>query len=181
MNLNTEIFYFINNGLSNPFFDFIMPRISDLGGLAFLAIVCAIALLLTRKNVFNSGKYYGLVKLFAGAIILSVIITAPLKLLYSQPRPYLVLSHVNVLTSSVDPNSFPSGHSSTTLSVMSVLFIKSRDYFTRHNLVRIFAVAFAVVIAFSRIYIGMHFPLDVVVGAIIGIASGVLVCRYLKV
>ncbi|MDO5859823.1 MAG: phosphatase PAP2 family protein [Methanobrevibacter sp.] len=158
-----------------------MPHISDAGGLTCLAILCAVALLLTRKNVFNSGRYYGLVRLFAGAIILAVLITAPVKLLFSQPRPYLVLSHVHILTSSVDPNSFPSGHSATTLSVMTVLFLKAKEYFRRDVLVRCFAVAFSLTIGFSRIYIGMHFPFDVAVGCIIGIASGIIVCRYLKV
>ena len=181
MNINVEIFYFINNGLSNPFFDFIMPRISDLGGLTFMAILCVVLLIASRKNVFNLGRYYGLVKLMACAIILTVIITAPLKLMFSQPRPFLILGHVNVLTSSADPNSFPSGHSATTLSVMTVLFLKAKEYFTKETFVKCFAVVFSATIMFSRIYIGMHFPLDVAVGTAIGIASGRLACRFLKV
>ena len=181
MNLNIEIFYFINNGLSNPYFDFLMPHISDMGGLTCMAILCIIALVVTRKNIFNLEKYYPLVRLIAAAIILTVLIAAPLKLLFSQPRPYLVLSHVHVLTSSIDPNSFPSGHSATTLSVMTLLFLKSKEYFRRDVFVKCFAVAFSVIIGFSRIYIGMHFPFDVGVGAVIGIISGVLVCRFLKV
>lgn len=181
MNLNTEIFYSVNHGLSNPFFDFVMPKITDLGGLTFMAILCVVLLILTRKNIFGLGKYYGLAKLFAAAILLTVIITAPLKLLFEQPRPSLILDNVNALTTSLDPNSFPSGHSATTLSVMTVLFIKARDYFKNATFVRCFAVVFSAIICFSRIYIGMHFPFDVITGAAIGIVSGYLACRFLKV
>ena len=181
MNINVEVFYLINNGMSNPVFDFIMPNITNFGGLAVIAVLFAILLILSRKNIFNLGKYYGLVKIIALAIIISVIITAPLKLLFNLPRPYLVLDHVHVLTSSTDPNSFPSGHSSTTASVVTATILKSKDYFENYKLISIGLVVFLFVIAFSRIYIGMHFPLEVIVGCVIGIVSGVLAVKILKV
>ncbi|WP_405277480.1 phosphatase PAP2 family protein, partial [Methanobrevibacter sp.] len=75
-------------------------------------------------------------KLLALSLILTVVVTAFAKILFSQPRPFLVLEHVNVLTSSIDPNSFPSGHTATTLSTMTVLFLSAKRYFTRYNLIR---------------------------------------------
>ena len=180
MNVNVDLFYFINNGLSNPYFDFIMPHITDIGGLAFYAVVLAILLLLSWKDIFGLGKYFTLVKLCVASLILTVVITAGAKLFFSQPRPYLVLEHVNVLTATMDPNSFPSGHTATTLSTMTVLFLSAKRYFTRYNLVKCFCVVFSILIAFSRIYIGMHYPFDVLVGGVIGLACGVLTCKYLK-
>ena len=166
MDLNTEIFYFINNDLSNPVFDAVLPNFTHLGGLMFLAVLFAILLIITRQNIFNTRKYYGLVKLIAAAIIVMFAITSILKLLFHMPRPYMILDHVNKLgsggiSSSSDPNSFPS--------------------FKNYKLVWVIMALFLVVIAFSRIYIGMHFPFDVVCGAVIGMVSGVLVCRFLKV
>lgn len=181
MNVNVDILYLINNGFSNPYFDLIMPHLSDAGGLTFYAIVLAILLILCWKNVFGLGKYWGLVKLCSASLILTVIITACAKLFFSQPRPFLVLDHVRVLTSSVDPNSFPSGHSATTLSTMTVLFLNAKKYFTRYNLVKCLCVIYCILIPFSRIYIGMHYPFDVLVGGVIGMVCGILVWKYLKV
>lgn len=181
MNINVDAFYFINGGLSNPLFDAIMPPLSNCGGVVSLAILCLIALILTRFNVFNLGKYHKLVKYCIASLILCVGITAVLKYFISLPRPSLVLDHVNTLTSSVDPYSFPSGHTACSLSVVSVLIIKSREYFRHYNAIACLLIVFSFAIAFSRIYIGMHFPLDVIVGSLVGIISGILVSRFLKI
>ena len=180
MSVNIDLFYFINNNLSNPYFDFIMPHLSDVSGLTFYAVVLAILLLLSWKDVFGLGKYYGLVKLCAASLVLTVIVTGGAKLFFSQPRPYMVLEHVNVLTSSMDPNSFPSGHTATTLSTMTVLFMSAKRYFIHYKPVKCFCVIFCILIAFSRIYIGMHYPFDVLIGGLIGLACGVFTCRYLN-
>lgn len=186
MDLNTEIFYFINNDLSNPVFDAVLPNFTHLGGLAFLAILFIILLIITRQNIFNTRKYYGLVKLIAAAILVMFAITSVLKLAYHLPRPYMILDHVRYLGSgglsaSGDPNSFPSGHSATTAAVVTVIILKAKEYFKNYKWVWVIMASFLLVIAFSRVYIGMHFPFDVVCGAIIGVVSGVLVCRFLKV
>ena len=181
MDLNTQLFYFINNGLSNPYFDFIMPHLTDIGGISFYACLFIVLLLITRKDMFGLKKYYPLVKLCICSLLLCVLITACLKLFFSSPRPSLVLEHANVLTSSYDPNSFPSGHTATTLSIMTVLFLKAKEYFNNGNLIMGLAVAYAIMIAFSRIYIGMHFPFDVLIGGVIGMVSGVVVVKCLKV
>ena len=181
MNVNVELFYMINNGLSNPIFDFVMPAITGLGGPGIITIVIAVLLALCWKNVFGLGRYWGLVKLCALSLIFATIITSGAKHLFSIPRPYMVLDHVNVLTATRMPNSFPSGHTSATLSTMTVLFLSAKRYFTHYNMVKAFCVIFSILIAFSRIYVGMHYPFDVLVGGLIGMVCGVLVCRYLKV
>lgn len=181
MNVNVDIFYLINNGFSNPYLDFVMPHLSDVGGLTFYAILLAILLLMSWKDIFGLGKYWELIKLCIASLILAVMITACAKLFFSQPRPFLVLEHAHVLTTSVDPNSFPSGHTSTTLSIMTVLFLKSKQYFTRYKLVKCFCILYCVLIPFSRIYIGMHYPFDVLVGGVIGMVCGVVVCKHLEV
>ena len=181
MNINVMIFYFINNQLSNPYFDIITPHISNIGGLPFYAVVLLIAFIITRKGCFNTSKYYGLAKLACASLILTVIIAGTLKLMFNQPRPYLVLEHVRLLTTSVDPNSFPSGHTATTASTMTILFLNAKKYFTRANLIKCFAVIYVFLIGFTRIYIGMHYPFDVLIGGIVGMVCGVVVTRFLKV
>ena len=179
--MNVELFYLINNGLSNPVFDVIMPHISDMGGFSTLSIICLIALILTWKNIFNLGKFYNLAKLCAISLLITTAIVFCLKVGFSQPRPYLVLDNVNVLTHSIDPNSFPSGHTSSTFSIVTVLVIKSKEYFEKYKLIKCILIIFAILIAISRIYVGLHYPFDVMVGGLVGMVVGVATCKYLKI
>ena len=181
MNLNNEIFYLINTKMSNSVFDIIMPNVTELGSLEVIAAVCIIFLILTRKNIFNLGKYYGLAKTIVLSVLLMFIVTSFIKLTFSMPRPYMILNGVNVLTDSIDPNSFPSGHTATAASFLTVIVINAKEYFKRYKLVICLAVLYVVLVGFSRIYIGMHFPTDVVTGAIIGIVCGIVATRILKV
>ena len=64
---------------------------------------------------------------------------------------------------------------------MTVLFLKAKKYFSRYNLIKCLCVIYCILIPFSRIYIGMHYPFDVLVGGVIGMVCGVVVCRYLEV
>lgn len=186
MDLNTEIFYFINNDLNNPVFNAILPNFTHLGGLTFLAILFLILFVITRQNIFNTRKYYGLVKTIVLAIIIMFCITSVLKLVFHMPRPYMILENVKLpptsfgVSKTADPNSFPSGHSATTAAVVTVIVLKAKEYYEKYQLAIIIMILFLVVIAFSRIYIGMHFPFDVLIGALIGILSGVLAVKILK-
>ena len=69
-----------------------------------------------------------------------------------------------------DHNSLPSGHAASTLSVVTVLILNMKKLFKKHyKLINIALIIFAVVIPFSRIYVGVHYPIDVFSGAIIGV------------
>lgn len=171
MNFNIDLFYFINNNLQNPLFDMIMPHLTDCGGFLTLLAICILAILILRH--YKKEKYLEIAKLCLYALILSGIIAAGLKLLYQSPRPFTVLENVRQLTVPSEPNSFPSGHSSSTFSVVTVLIWKLRE----NRTVVALLVVFAFLIAFSRVYIGVHYPFDVFVGAIVGIASGVVVLK----
>lgn len=168
MDLNIEIFYLINNNLANPFFDLIMPSLTNLGGFVSLLCICIIAILICKY--YKKDQYLKIAKLCLFSLVLSGIIAACLKLAIHEPRPYTVLSHVRQLTIPSEPNSFPSGHTSSSFSVVTVLASELWKY----KKIVIVLIAFCILIAFSRIYCGMHYPLDVVVGAIVGIISGLI-------
>lgn len=174
MSLNIDIFYFINHDLQNPLFDAVMPGLSNIGGFVSLLALCILAIIIARH--LEKDKCLKIAKLCLYALVLSGIIAACLKLLIHSPRPFDVMSNVHQLTVPSEPNSFPSGHASSTLSVTTVLVWKLRQ---KKPLVCLL-VLFAFLICFSRIYIGVHFPFDVVTGAVIGIISGVIVLRLKK-
>lgn len=173
MSLNIDAFYFINNNLQNPLFDWIMPWLSNAGGFVTLLGLCVLAVIVTKY--FKKDKCFEIAKLCLFSLVLAGIITACLKLTFHSPRPSLVLENVRQLTIPTEPNSFPSGHTASTLSVVTVLVWKLR----KNKVLAFLLVLFAFLIGFSRIYVGMHFPFDVLTGAAIGILSGVVVL-YVK-
>ena len=159
--------------MANPLFDAIMPPLSDCGGFVTLLVICILVILVLRY--FKKEKYYQIAKLCLYALILAGIIAACLKLTFHSPRPFTVLDHVRQLTVPSEPNSFPSGHTTSTLSIITILAWKLRE----HKIVAALLVVFAVLVGFSRIYCGVHYPFDVLVGAIVGVVSGVVVLKFL--
>ena len=171
MNPNIDLFYLINNDMANPAFDFVMPHLSDCGGFLTLLVLCVLAVLILRY--YRKEKYLEIAKLCLYALILSGAIAGCLKLAYHSPRPFTHLEHVHQLVVPTEPNSFPSGHTSSSMSVVTVLSWCLRE----HKVFMCLLIAFALLIAFSRVYVGVHYPFDVFVGAVVGVVSGVAVLK----
>ena len=171
MNPNVDIFYFINNTLSNPIFDLIMPQLTNVGGFISLLVLCILAIIISRH--YNNEKYSRISKLCLYSLLLSAGIVACLKLGIVEERPFKVLGHVNQLVVPSEPNSFPSGHTSSTFSIITVLI---HEYRQNKALITLLII-FGCLLAFSRVYCGVHYPLDVVVGAMVGILSGVAILK----
>jgi undecaprenyl-diphosphatase len=92
-----------------------------------------------------------------------------IKPLIARPRPFIADVTSRVVGYHPETYSFPSGHSASSFAAATVLAFA----LTRRRAALVWALAAAV--AFSRIYIGVHYPLDVVVGAFIGVLIGILV------
>jgi undecaprenyl-diphosphatase len=167
---NTLLFYFINNGLENPFFDFLMPAITNFGSFIAMGIICVVLYIFGGENT-RKVALLGL-----AALLLANVAVYLLKIIVAEPRPFNVLSHVDLLVSESEIYSFPSGHSASSFAVMIVIGLKYRLHIKGKAYRLLYPLlAFAASIAFSRVYIGVHYPLDVVFGAIVGILSAVLV------
>jgi undecaprenyl-diphosphatase len=167
---NTLLFYFINNGLENPFFDFLMPAITDFGSFIAMGIICVVLYIFGGENT-RKVALLGL-----AALLLANVAVYLLKIIVAEPRPFNVLPHVDLLVSESEIYSFPSGHSASSFAVMIVIGLKYRLHIKGKAYRLLYPLlAFAALIAFSRVYIGVHYPLDVVFGAIVGILSAVLV------
>jgi undecaprenyl-diphosphatase len=145
------------------FLDVAMLEVTSLGtSAAVLMMVCVAALFLA----LTQHRYSALLLLVAstGGIALDNI----LKAFFDRPRP-----HVFIWGTSVSTSSFPSGHAmSATIVYSTVAYLAARLYkhaWQRWITMLIAAIVIAL-IAMSRLYLGVHYPSDVLAGAIIGLA-----------
>jgi undecaprenyl-diphosphatase len=127
-------------------------------GALWLAIAALAALRTGRPRVFV---------MTAVADGLGELISGILKALIPRERP-----HYDPLIAVPHSHSFPSGHATTSFACATVL----AHEFPRW---RVPLYLLAAAIAFSRVYVGVHYPLDVIGGAVLGTAIGLAVFRFL--
>lgn len=102
---------------------------------------------------------------FAGALVVSTVITEGLKYTIHRARPYVTYPYLQNKTIESDP-SFPSGHTSVAFATATSLSLNYHRWY-------VIAPSFlwATTVAYSRMDLGVHYPSDVLAGAIIGVAS----------
>ena len=160
------ILEWIAENLHCGFLDFLMPLITLLGDAGIFWIAIAVVLLFIPK--------YRKVGLGMGAaLILGLLVcNVTLKPLIARPRPYdYQLEHfgvtVKLLIEAQHDFSFPSGHTIASFEAATVLMLHSRK-------AGIPAMILAVLIAFSRLYLYVHYPTDVLASVVLGIGFGIL-------
>ena len=169
---NVNLFYLINNGMDNSILDFIMPLITNFGSFIAWGLVCVILF------IFGGTKGKNVALLGISALLIGNVAVFLLKYLVAEPRPFLALPHVDLLVPENEIYSFPSGHTASSFAVATIIGLKYKLNLRGRNVGLIYPLmAFAGVIGFSRIYIGVHYPLDVIFGAIVGILSAILVLK----
>ena len=143
-----------------PFLDAVMPVITLLGDGGILWILLALALLCIPKTR-RTGAAMG-IALLMGLIVCNLA----LKPLVGRMRPFdyqLLQGHViPLLIEAPRDFSFPSGHTIASFEAATVLLLCHRKW-------GICAAVLAVLIAFSRLYLYVHYPTDVIVSVVLGI------------
>ena len=138
-----------------------------LGGLLiFLLLVWLIWDCLFRKEKYQ--RTIKIVSLSLGAALFSrFIIVEIIRWLYYQPRPFIA-EQVNQLLEHSASSSFPSGHASFFFALSTIIYL-----YNKKTGLAFFAASF--LIGLSRVFVGLHYPLDILVGAVIGIFFGWLI------
>ncbi len=173
MHYNIYLFYYINLGMENSFLDILMPSLTNFGSLMTWGLICGALYLFGGKKA-KKVAILGLIVLFLGNGVAYI-----LKYVVAEPRPFLVLSNVHQLVPETEIYSFPSGHTTSSFAVATVLGLKYSLNFKNKKLRLIYPlIAFAALIGFSRVYIGVHYPFDVVFGALLGLISAIIVLKF---
>ncbi|EKF84759.1 phosphatase PAP2 family protein [Methanobacterium formicicum] len=172
LNQNVNLFYMINGGMDNIVFDFIMPLITNFGSIIAWVVICGLLF------VFGGVKGKKVAVLGLVALFVSNAIVYSLKFIIAEPRPFLTLPNVDLLVYENGSYSFPSGHTASSFAAAVVIGLKYKFNFRGKSYGLIYPLlAFAGVVGFSRIYVGVHYPLDVAFGALIGILSALIVLK----
>ncbi|MBI5374104.1 MAG: phosphatase PAP2 family protein [Candidatus Schekmanbacteria bacterium] len=154
--IDSAILFFFNISISNPVLDFLMPIITNAGALFPVVLIAGlISIYFAREQKL----YYTFS--FLVSMYFSQIASHQLKVFFNRPRPATSLDWVNVIGSYLYDRSFPSGHA-TAAFAMGIFFSMK---FPRY---KAFFISLAVLVAISRMYLGVHYPSDVIAGALTG-------------
>ena len=169
-NFDFYLFYLINVNMKNYILTLIMPLISEIGVKEYWILLCGLIYFIGGKK----AKKVAILCILA--VVLSFFANEVLKIIFERPRPFVVHYGINLLADmgstvfSPTDYSFPSGH---TVVIFAVCTIFGKKYGHLYLF-----MALACLVGFSRIYLGVHYPLDVIFGALFGISVSLLILRY---
>ena len=169
ISIDKWLFILLNYKLANPVFDVIMPIITYRWTLrGVLALILVYLLIFDGKR----GRFAAIATILAVAIA-DQTAAGVVKPLVGRIRPCHVIEPINLLVNCSQGLSFPSAHatnSAAVAAVLSLIYPRAKWYL----------ISFAAVVSYSRIAVGVHFPYDVIAGALIGAAAGIAVYQFYR-
>ncbi len=169
MLFENNVLLWIQNNMRNDVLNIFFKFITKLGNLGMIWIVISLCLIINKKT-----RVVGCMTLIA--LLMSVIINnIMLKNIFARVRPYDVVPGLTSLIGKQKDYSFPSGHAGSSFAAAVVLLkCLPKKY-------GIWSVILAGLIAFSRLYVGVHYLTDVLAGALIGTCIAITVCTATKI
>ncbi|MBO9584775.1 MAG: phosphatase PAP2 family protein [Flavobacterium sp.] len=164
--IQENAFYVINYHLGHyPSFEYNLTQLGD--ALVFLSFLSVFV-------VYAPKLWEALIS----GLLISLLISCPLKKIFLVPRPAASFNNDTffiVGKTLSGHNSLPSGHSIVIFTVLTVLLFAFMPSNFKMKMVWSFAIVIVgLILAFTRVGVGAHYPLDVVIGAIMGYISGLL-------
>ncbi|HLB69695.1 MAG: phosphatase PAP2 family protein [Candidatus Methanoperedens sp.] len=153
--LDHSVFLDVNHSLINPIFDMVFPSLRELTYVFWLFLIIYLWMRKEKKLAF----------LLIVGILVGALFTYPLKYFIDRQRPYDQIESTRLLTTPESDPSFPSAHAEMSFLAATVVSRFHPEYSK-------YLYSFSFIVALSRIYVGTHFPADVLGGIIIGVIIG---------
>jgi undecaprenyl-diphosphatase len=168
--LDTQLLLLINHGTENTLFDILMPALSYQGYLLVIPFLLYM-FVRGRTQVNSEGRGYLNAALWTIVISCCAVYLAGwaedvLKIAVARERPCRAIEGVRLITACPKSYSMPSGHAISSFAFAIPLVYLTRDFIA--GAWRSYPLVLALLIAFSRMYLGVHYPTDVLVGALLG-------------
>lgn len=161
------VLLWIQEHMRNDFLTPVLTFLTHLGDHGYFWIALTILFLLLKKTRKVGG-------LMTCSLLLNTLVNnVLLKNLVARTRPYEVVDGLHRIIEAQSDYSFPSGHTGVICGGRRRISHVSEE-------IGVPVLAFAFVIAFSRLYVGVHFPTDVLGGALIGAVIAYLVCAVYR-
>jgi undecaprenyl-diphosphatase len=145
-----------------------MSVLSTIGEGGFVWFVIGLALLAARRMTRR-----GLVQLTLAIVLAALTANETLKPFFGRERPFLATPAMVVIGPHPADPSFPSGHSANAAAATTILTALVPEG-------RLLWIGLAAAIAYSRIYLGVHYPLDTIVGALVGVACAIVASKLTR-
>jgi undecaprenyl-diphosphatase len=168
--IDTQLLVFINQALANAVFDVLMPALTQRG---YLLVIPFLFIMLERtlRQRDQAGRTHISAAIWAFliaclAVYLGGLAEDALKAAIGRVRPCRALADLRLLIPCPKSFSLPSGHAVSSFAFAAPLFYLTRGYVALGW--RSYPLALASLIAFSRVYLGVHYPTDIMAGALLG-------------
>lgn len=169
--MDGAILLFIQEYIRCDLLDPIMVFITHTGDYGVLCIGIALVLLLVPKT-----RRFG--NIVAASLLIEFIVTnGIIKNAVARTRPYYVIDELILMIEEQPDFSFPSGHAGITFAfagafLFSLMFgLKGFSDSRKFKIATVVVMIYAVLLAFSRLYVGVHYPTDVLAGTAIGLGT----------
>ncbi|MBQ3090192.1 MAG: phosphatase PAP2 family protein [Oscillospiraceae bacterium] len=175
LTLDSSILLWIQDFLRNDLLSAFFTTYTHLADNGELWIAVCVLFLLFRKT--RPAGIVGLLSLLTAHLVNTEL----LKNIIARPRPFTRLEELECLIKQPSSYSFPSGHSSASFAAAGA-WLQTLSGEKWMAPFKVLAVIMALLMAFSRLYVGVHYPTDVIAGSLMGFLASVVVTRiYRKV
>lgn len=164
---DVRLLYYMNHTIRCGVFDRIVPFITHLGGAVFTISFTLSLIIFGNVNVQKMGWEV------AASLSSSHLIVHLLKRKVNRPRPHTVLQVIEKFEVPICDYSFPSGHTTASFAVANILAMHLPGL---SGLI----LGGAVLVGLSRMYLGVHYPSDVLVGFGVALISSLLVHNWFQ-
>jgi undecaprenyl-diphosphatase len=153
-----RMFVWVNQTIQHSFLDAFFSKITHLGG-ATATIAISLCFSIFGHGILRLAGFQSLI-----ALTVSHIPVALIKKRYPRLRPYLVFPETNTYKNPLTDHSFPSGHT-------TAIFSTAIPFVIAFPVLAFVLLPLAFIVAISRMYVGLHYPSDVLAGGLIGTLS----------